>query len=283
MGFVVWEIGMPIYEFTNISLSHVGDPMDDRKFDRNRCRVIASDDGKAKQILLEEFVGPSDRDYEDPLDLIFSIDMDDSQCIILPATYQPPHEYREGLILLCRRSYDGGDDEWFPINEDHLPEVPSIQYELSPITPETVRRTTRNRIGLQLQTAALIDFLEQLVGPENIPPDRRNVSVKAELGLSASADERQIVALLIDLKNELRRFNEALEKSALGNQKLDPKVLERLRDIGIGHLEALSTNKAFVTLQSVSIGCMTWSLLERAGLINVQTVALLKAITDLLR
>jgi len=137
-----------------------------------------------------------------------------------------------------------------------------------PVTQEVVARVIQNRFVLDSYSLILKRHLDDLIGPEGVAPGDRNVSVVETLGLPADINEEDLLVLLRELRDEIRLFREALDKAAdAPDPSMSPSTLERLRDVGIKHLDALATNKVFVSTVGASLGCSLWSLLERAGVI----------------
>lgn len=196
------------------------------------------------------------------------------------ADQQPPKE----------RGAKWGEGEWSGTPEDggqDLNVAGSLALELEvtvtrQVTEETVKRVVQNKVVLVSYTQILQRLLDDLIGPEGIPAGERNVSIVETLGLPSDASEEDLLALLRELRDEIRLFREALDKATETlNPTLSPTPLERLRDVGISHLNALATNKVFVSTVGASLGCSLWSLMERAGLIEMERAeALLKVILE---
>lgn len=93
------------------------------------------------------------------------------------------------------------------------------------ITAQTVRLIARNRAVLTFQASSLLAFLDELIGPDGVPVRERNALRLADvLGVSDALAEGDLLDTLRQLRDELRRFNEALE-----HQKLEPHGLTEFR------------------------------------------------------
>ena len=145
--------------------------------------------------------------------------------------------------------------------------------EHPPITQATVRRVVANRVVLTYQSSALLEFLDALMGPENVPVDQRNSpSLAMALGVSDALAVGELLEVLKDLSGELRRFNDALESA-----KLDRAELERLKETGLKALGSFT--------QTVAIGsgglflAALGGLLDQAGLVPwIRFIELLKSL-----
>ncbi len=132
------------------------------------------------------------------------------------------------------------------------------------ITQQTVTYVIQNRAAIGGQTSLLLKLLDGLDGLDDDQERRRNYSLRDALGLTSEINESELITLLRELRDELRQFREALESASV-----EPTTLEQLRDIGLGNLKALSTNKVFVTMQGAALGGMLWTLLVNVGAIDV--------------
>lgn len=132
------------------------------------------------------------------------------------------------------------------------------------ITQQTVTFVIQNRAAIGGQTSLLLKLLDGLDGLDDDPQRRRNYSLRDTLGLTSEINEGELITLLRELRDELRQFREALESASV-----EPTTLEQLRDIGLGNLKALSTNKVFVSMQGAALGGMLWTLLVNVGAIDV--------------
>lgn len=147
------------------------------------------------------------------------------------------------------------------------------------VTPEVLEGVIQKRTTLNHQASALLASLDDLIGPEGIPPERRNESLSENLGIGPEVNETEILTLLRELRDEIRAFREALENAGSDPEKLEPAMLARLGDIVIEHLVALSKNKILLSIEGASLGGMLWTYLVQTRLIDTSSgIELLKVI-----
>lgn len=274
---------MPVFEFHPTDLN---DPSWSASTHKGAARVHAPDEATARQMLDDEFRVATDR--RNPDGTIATSPWKDPERAECTGSVEPQEgEYLEGQIEVPSSVYRGGgggmytgvgvDREWRAVNEDRLPEDQTYQVRVSDtlhlnvnetatvravVTRETIRHVIQNRTVLSLQATTLLDFLDELLGAEGVPKEGRNAPPLADaLGVSDAITEGELLEVLRDLRNELRRFNEALE-----NQSVEPSTLTQFRDTavkaaGVAFGTTLGAGGAGIIITAVG------GLLDSAGLV----------------
>lgn len=244
---------MPIYVFR---------PVDSRHPDwlasnfASICRSHAQDEESARQQLHERFrVGFVENGEHREPPLTPWLNKEKAECI--GVLRGPDPEYQEGLIEIMGL---GNRDEiakaalgtlpvtWSPL-EAELPVAKwgesewdkavwggpteegggQVIGDTSPVARHIINHVIRNRTVLQYQAQTLSDYLEGLIGLEAANTDRRNYQTPKEvLGITGGISDENLLTLLQALRDELRRFNDALAK-----EKVETGDLMILRDTAL--------------------------------------------------
>lgn len=130
------------------------------------------------------------------------------------------------------------------------------------VTASTVESAIADRAVLTFQASLLLEFLDQLVGPDGVSVDQRNAPSMAEaLGIDNAATADELLDVLRELRDELRRFNDALESASL-----QAEGLSELQKIGLKALDRFAQTAAIggAGLFIAGLG----GLLDSAGVVS---------------
>jgi hypothetical protein len=135
-----------------------------------------------------------------------------------------------------------------------------------PITRQTAARVVANRAVLSFQAKSLIQTLDALLGPSASTAGRNSVSLGDALGLDDAEAKGELLEVLKELRDELRRFNDTLESGANTSQVLSLLKQGSLRDSALTSAGMLvgSTCQELAGLITATLG----SLLDQSGLLD---------------
>ncbi len=130
------------------------------------------------------------------------------------------------------------------------------------VTPRVISRVVKNRVVLAFQTQSLLSFLDEVLEP--VPGS--NMGPLPLWAIETEEDkDAELEDLLRQLRDELRRFNDALESSEPNKENLSP-VLSELQRVGLGFLKV--AGGVFATGTGGLLVTAIGRFLDDAGLVS---------------